>query len=254
MQFKFLCLNLWYGGRLFDSIVEFLRRENADVLALQEVYHGDDPALDPQFRSFTELPKVLGYPHTHIAPAFRDVRPEGKIVQGNAIFSRFPIVATNVTFYDVPYNHERSERADAPDFSRVPRNLQHAVLDVGGTLVNVLNTQGIWGFDAQDNERRLHMAEVIAGEVCGRPHTVLAGDFNVGEHTKSIATLEACLSSVFKDQLTTSFNLVWKTDPGFARSVVDMVFASPDMRILDRRVPDANVSDHRPLVCVLEIT
>lgn len=115
MQFKFLCLNLWYGGKLFDAIVEFLRAENADVLTLQEVYHGDDPALAPQFRSFTELPKVLGYPHTHIAPAFRDVRPEGKIVQGNAILSRFPIVATNVIFYDVPYSHERSEGANVSD-------------------------------------------------------------------------------------------------------------------------------------------
>ena len=48
MVFKFVNLNIWIGGKLLDSALDFLSKENADILTLQEVFNG----------SGNELPKM----------------------------------------------------------------------------------------------------------------------------------------------------------------------------------------------------
>lgn len=249
-RFTFLCLNLWHGGKLFDAVVDFLRRENADILALQEVYNGEDAALAPNFRSFTSLRDALRLPHGYFAPCFRDARPEGAVDSGNAVLSKFPISATNVTFFDLPYGAHRIEQRGT--LSLTPRNLQRVVLDVWGTPLHVYNTQGVWDIHGDDNERRIAMCEKVAAEVRGKHHVIVAGDFNVKENTKAIRTMEGALTNVFKGARTTSFNLTHKREPGFATAVVDFVFASPDLRVLHRESPSVNVSDHLPLVCEFE--
>lgn len=72
-------------------MVDFLRAQNTDILMLQEVFNAKDPALEPRFRTYTELPKLLGYKYTDFAPALTFVQPEGAIVEGNAVLSKFPL-------------------------------------------------------------------------------------------------------------------------------------------------------------------
>lgn len=251
MPLKFVCLNLWQGGRLLDNILAFLRREKPDILAAQEAYDGRDPAAPPNFRSTEVLAGALDFPHVSFAPAFRKISSAGAFEKGNAIFSKFPIIAQRTVFYDIPYQDVSLEGAS--DFSRVPRNLQHAVIDCGGTALNAFNTQGIWGFDGQDNARRLSMSETIVREVSGKPHVILTGDFNVREGTQAIRNIEAHLTNVFEGELQTSFNLRHKEHEGFASAVVDMVFVSRDIRVLEHSVPEDDVSDHLPLLCKFKI-
>lgn len=252
MSLKFVCLNLWYGGKLLDNMLAFLRREKPDILAAQEAYNSRDPAVPLNYRSIEVLADALDFPHVSFAPAFRDDRPEGAFECGNAVFSRFPIREARTIFFDVPYRI-RKESEDHPDFSYTPRNLQRVALDVGGKATNVFNTQGIWGVEGDDTDRRLAMSDVIVREVAGKSHVILAGDFNVREETQTIRNIEAHLTNVFKGELKTSFNLRHKAHPGFASAVVDMVFVSPDIRVLGHSVPDDDVSDHLPLVCKFEV-
>ena len=44
-----------------------------------------------------------------------------------------------------------------------------------------------------------------------------------------------------------------KINPGYATAVVDMVFASSRLKILDHQCPDVDISDHLPLVVKIEI-
>jgi len=162
---------------------------------------------------------------------------------GNGVLSKFPVKASGTVFYDVPYD---TNFVDKADFTQAPRNLQHACVEVGGNVVNVFNTQGIWGLDGYDNERRLNMARMIAKEIGDKKNVVLAGDFNVKEGTETVAVIENRLLNVFKGELKSSFNMKWKVNPNFATAVVDMVFISQDIKV--------NVSDHRPLVAVLEVS
>lgn len=150
-----------------DEILSFLKKEDADLVLLQEVYNGHDPAWERKFRSMEVLREELRYPHEHFAPAFLERKEFGKLEQGNAVFSKFPIGDSQVVFYDKPYG----EREDTLEYYEMtPRNLQRVAVDVGGRTIQVFNTQGVWGKDGDDNDRRLMMAQTIVdGLAVSRP-------------------------------------------------------------------------------------
>lgn len=230
-----------------DNAIEFIKQENPDIVALQEVYNGSGTDLPKKYRSWEILKQSLGYPYTHFAPAFCEAKDFGQIDQGNAILSKFPVVGSKITFFDVPYG-SRVESSGAYEFT--PRNLQHVQLDLGSTRLNVFNTQGIWGRDGLDNKRRLAMAQIIAEELGNLQLTILAGDFNVFSNTQSIGFIENKLKNVFPD-LKTSFNMQHKPK-SFLPGVVDMVFISGDVSLKAQSCPQVNVSDHLPLLIEFE--
>jgi endonuclease/exonuclease/phosphatase family metal-dependent hydrolase len=253
MKLKTISLNLWEGGNLFDQIVAFLKKEQPDILGLQEVNNGKDKALEKRLRSIKALNEQLGYQYQHFAPAFWYQHGETKIKNGNAVFSRFPIVNAQVTFFDVPYGKSDVEKLD--DFSFVPRNLQSVVIQLNETELNVFNTQGIWGHHGDDTKRRFKMGQVIVSKIKDKQNVVLMGDFNLKPDTETINGIEKHLKNVFQGELTTSFNMRHKESQGtgFATSVVDMIFVSPNLKVVDHYCPDVDVSDHLPLVCQIEI-
>lgn len=252
MKIKIICLNVWIGGILFDEMVDFLKNENADILLLQEVFNGDHTFEKIQHRTFSELKKILGFEYAHFAPTLIEEAEGKELVQGNAILSKYPVAEVSVTFFDIPFGKRNSQG----NFHLTPRSLQHVVAHVGEKQLHLLNTQGIWGEHGGDTDRRLKMAEHIVREVAQNQPLVLAGDFNVNEKTKTIEKIEQKLTNVFKNTLTTSFNLKRKnlvTDPGYATSVVDMLFVSQDLQVVSKSVPNVDVSDHLPLICEIEL-
>ncbi len=44
-----------------------------------------------------------------------------------------------------------------------------------------------------------------------------------------------------------------KKDPGYATSAVDVVYVSPEIKIISRDCPNVDISDHLPLVATLDI-
>lgn len=254
MKLKVICLNVWIGGILFDELVAFLKQEDADILLLQEVYNGDSTFQKIQYRTFTELQRALGYEYSHFAPAFLEDAEGKEVVQGNAILSKLLIAHVNTIFYDVAYS--KRDLNDSTKYQFTPRNLQHVTAIVAGKELHILNTQGIWGTDGKDTQRRLQMSDQILEEIGENTPVLLAGDLNVDEKTQTIAKIETRLVNVFKNQLVTSFNTSRKnlvSDPGFATAVVDMLFVSPDIHVLEARVPKVDISDHLPLVCEIEL-
>jgi endonuclease/exonuclease/phosphatase family metal-dependent hydrolase len=255
MTIKIISLNLWIGGIFFEEIISFCKKENADVYFFQEVYNSSDVALPAQYRSFTELQKQLNIPHAHFAPAFIETVEEvdTKMVQGNAILSRFPLTEISVTHYDVPFG-ERINSREA--FHLSPRSLQHVTAAVENQTLHLLNTQGIWGEDGEDSPRRLQMAENIVAEIGESHPVILAGDLNVRPHTQTIATIEKKVINVFKDELRTTFNVKQKDlekYPGYAEAVVDMLFITSDISVVEHWCLNVDISDHLPLVAILEI-
>lgn len=257
MQIKVVSLNIWDGGRLFEQLVDFCQQEAADVYLFQEVFNNVDPALESRFRAFEELQRRLNLGHATFAPTYTEVIGEQKYLQGNAILSCFPLSDTWAEHYLEPFgemvNKERTQ------FPFIPRNIQHARIETGATPLHVFNTQGIWGEDGKDTSRRIEMGTKIAlkiSDVGSDAAIILAGDFNIDRNTKTIQLIEEKLESVFKDELTTSFNVKRKDlekYPGYASASVDMMFVSSAAKVLSHRCPQVDVSDHLPLTAVLEI-
>lgn len=255
MKIKFISLNIFEGGLLFDNIHSFLDREQPDIIAFQEVNNGTDPNLQPNLRSIQELEKMLpGYNH-FFAPEILLRYPEGKIDIGNAIFSKYPISKEKTVFLNVPYG-EYDTVPIGGDFSKHPKNMQCCEISVNGQTLYVCNLHGIWGLDGVDNEDRLRMSDLIVKEVDGKKNVILAGDFNLKPNTKTIQNIEEHLTNVFKGELETTFNLERKDlerFPGYATAVVDMIFTSQDLTVTKHTCPKVDVSDHLPLIIEVEV-
>ncbi len=253
MEFKVISLNVWQGGNLFNEIIGFLKKEDADVLALQEVYDGKDSALPEKYRTFEALKAKLDYPYSSFAPALLDNRAEGKIEQGNAVFSRFPIISTDTNFFKYPYREDYTEVEE--NFPICPRNLQHAQLQLPTHQVNLFNFQGVWDMNGdRDSEERRIMVDVILKNIKGKQNVIVTGDTNARPTNPAMKPLLSELVSVFGNgELTSTFNMRHKTNPGFATSVVDMMLVSKSFDILKKEISDADVSDHVPLVVTLKL-
>ena len=229
---------------MMDQILSFVRKENPDVLVMQEVYDGHDLLWERKFRSLDVLREELKYPYEHFTPAFLERTSFGVVEQGNAVLSKFPLLESKTLFYDVPYG----EREDLPAYYKMtPRNLQHVTLDVQGRMIHLFNTQGVWGEDGEDNERRLIMGKQIVEAVVPYHDVILAGDFNVQGNTKTIGMIENQLVNVFQNERVSSFNMRYKTNPGFATAVVDFIFVSPSLSVTQKWFYDEDVSDHLAL-------
>lgn len=245
---------MWFGGKLFEHIQPFIAEENADILCLQEVYQAENSPLKQPWHAVGELANILGYKYYTFAPAFsEEVEPGYRVQFGNAILSKYPIQASGAIFFDVPYNGTWKPESQE-DIIYTPRNLQHAEILINEKVLHVFNIQGIWGFDGDDTKRRLAMSEVIAAHIVGKQPALLMGDFNVQEGGKTTDKIEVHMKSIFKGEMQTSFNMNQK-DPnsGYATAIVDMMFASSDIKIINHHVSDANISDHLGLVAEVEI-
>lgn len=240
MKIKFITLNLWEGGKLMDNIVAFIKAENPDILALQEVY----PSTIKVFN--VDFPEYKYY----FAPAWFDQNKNAE--RGNAILSKYPLSNSKNIFFDVPYRSLKDEERDG-NYSATPRNLAYSQILFENVKINVFNVHGIWDFKGLDNERRLKMSETMVDQIKDKENVILAGDFNCQPNTQTIKNIEKYLKSVFKAELKTTFNMKHKTDRGYATAAVDMIFVSSDIKVLDSYCPDVDVSDHLPLVASLEV-
>lgn len=249
MQVKVLTLNIWNGGVFFENIIAFLKKEQPDILLLQEVYEGYGDRKRLQERSYALLKKELGYPHSAFAPEFFDTRAEVNVDCGNAIFSRFPLFPHHPVFFMSNY------RAidEASDVKRFPRNILRADIELGEKLLSVFVTHGIWGTDNKSTPERLVMSSAIQNEVLKTDYAILGGDFNCDQNSRTIRPIAKYLKNVLKGELKTSFNMKHKKQSGYGRSVVDMLFITPNIQVVNHYCPQVDVSDHLPLVAVLEV-
>ncbi|HVI69016.1 MAG TPA: endonuclease/exonuclease/phosphatase family protein [Magnetospirillaceae bacterium] len=256
MDVKVVSLNIWHG-ELLDDVVAFLHAQDADIVLLQEVANATDSALTRKHRSFSLLRQELGYEFADFAPALNINWPEGKVIEGNAIFSKFPITTAhppiffNEPFGDMDYN-------DPKHFPKAPRNLQHIEVKTPAGIVHILNLQGVWDLDGDnDSLKRRNMSRIILEQTKGLQRVIVAGDTNAKPTNPAMLALEEQLVSVFKDELSTSFNLRRKDlekFPGYATATVDLMYVSPDVKVVAHDCPNIDVSDHLPLTATLTIS
>jgi endonuclease/exonuclease/phosphatase family metal-dependent hydrolase len=256
MKIKIISLNIWHGGRLWDNALEFLKAEDPDILLLQEVFNDHNVAREPRFRTMDEFTRLFQFTDSDFAPTLLYVEEFGKVEQGNAILSKFPITNRyEPLFFNESYNDNYVDIY--PNYETSPRNLQHIVVDVAGTELNLFNFQGVWDLDGEhDSEKRLRMSQVIVDAVKDKPNVILAGDTNATPNGQTIKNIEANLTNIFKDELATTFNLRRKDlvkFPGYASAVVDMAFVSPGMQVSNHSCPDVDVSDHLPLLFTIDV-
>jgi len=220
---------------------------------LQEVYDGRDPVLERRFRTFTTLLEELDYVGYDYEAEFMENRAEGLIPQGNAIFSRYPIKTRHGRFFRYPFDKNYVE--DSANYSTISHNLQHVVLDTPAGDINFFNFHGVKDDDGDnDSKTRQMIVNVLLDEITGKENVIIVGDTNALPTNPSIKRLSINIKNLFGTSIPTTFNMKRKDNPGFATSVVDMIFASDNFEVLQKYVPDVDISDHLPIVARLKLT
>lgn len=250
MKLKVIQLNIW-RGKLLTNALQFINEENPDIILLQEVYSTELSGMPVTHRLYQALQEKLPEYKSAYGAAFTDTTKLGDIESGNAIFSKFEILETTNTFFDVPY--KTFDEQSQTDFSYNPQTILGAKLDVNGVEVNAFSVHGIWGRDGLDSDRRLQMGKIIIEQIQGKKNVILGGDFNLRPDTKTVKNIEQHVESVFGETLTRTFNLEHKKAGGYKTAAVDMLFASRNIKVISKKCPDINVSDHLPLVVEFEV-
>lgn len=233
--------NIQAGAGDLTRIAEEIRAMNADVVALQEVdvhWHARSHFEDQA----TALGKALDV-EVRFAPIYRLPGASGQPTRefGVALLSRLPIAS---------WSNDSLTRLSTQQANPVPARmpgLLRAVVNFRGTRVNVLTTH--LDYRSDPAIRRAQVDEIVAvlGRISGP--TILAGDLN--------ATPEALeLQPLFRRLMD-----AWRTGagPGYTypsaapTKRIDYVLYSDPFVLVEARVPESAIADHRPVIVSLRL-
>lgn len=215
---------MWGKFRGVRRVAEAVRAESPDIVCFQETSPHPPPHPDP-----AELKAGLkGYAFVW----------EGEMM----IATRFPVLGQRSV--PLPGNFDS-------------RPLQVADLDVKGRPIRLMNVHLIYatkfGLDPTSLARlvdvRNRQIEVLMREVRESPYpVVLCGDFNVMPWHPALRPLRERLRDASRGRQARWIGTI---PSQFPIRKIDYVFASPEWGSAKTYVPDANASDHEPLVADL---
>ena len=229
MTLKILSWNIWVDG-YFDQISDFLKKENADIIGLQEV-KDDDPKRD-----IIKHLDGLGYQHA-FAPF--EKKWDGKIYRdGPAIFSKYPI-------------HETKTYVLSKTDSRV---VLRADIQVKDRLLHVFSTHLIHTHQRESKVQNEQVKNLV--KVLPIDHTIVMGDFNATPDSQTIKIMKEFLLDS-NPSPTPTWSVYPKgcptCNPQEINIRLDYIFTSKDIIVKSFEVGNSKGSDHLPITAVVEI-
>lgn len=244
-RLRVMTYNIHHGrgtdGRYdLERIGAVIAAQKPDIVALQEI---------EQFRVRTrghnqpeELARQLGMHYAFARVIEHRAEPHHGAAYGNAILSRFPILAQE--HFNISYKGARE-----------PRGCLHATLDVEGIPIHVFCVHlGLRHSERHYQMERLLSQEVVNNQKFGNGPKILLGDFNNWWPVKSSRLVEPHFKNAF---VVTGRKRLRTFGKPFDLLSLDYIFASPDLRLATCEVIRDQLSkiasDHRPLLCSLDL-
>ncbi len=224
MSIKLLSWNIW-GGKYLSQVMDFLGKENADIIALQEV------AEEKGSTTADTIAKAMGYECVY-APNVK-FHEHGKVViRGNAVLSRYPVTKHTI--------HVLS--------SEESRVAVQADIDVKGTLLHVVSVHLVHSHQ-QPSARQVEQVKNLLAAV-PKENTVVMGDFNSLPESDTITRMRQAFHDTDPDD-TPSWCLypdgckVCK--PERVEWKLDYIFVTEDLSANNFLAGDSQGSDHLPV-------
>ncbi len=187
---KLVSLNAWQG-RLLRNIPEFFRKQQADIICLQEVYDAKDaiPTLE-FFQSILTIKNASALEHSYFSAVHSYEVMGAKVSFGNCILSRFPITKQSTIFTRGEYNIFTNPST----FVGNNRNAQIVEILVNDNSIHVVNHHAYWEKDPMGSSKSLEIIKKLCDAL--RPikgPLLIAGDFNLNSNSKPLAFLKDSL-------------------------------------------------------------
>jgi endonuclease/exonuclease/phosphatase family metal-dependent hydrolase len=238
---KILQLNIW-SGKLEKQLTALLKREDADVLCLQEVVYVEGGS-SYFFLDMQEIMAAAGYTHFYHTPSWSGKYMRREASWGNCVLSKLPFKSQS-SFYTFQSEVRDFDFLEDTDYNR-GRSLQHVVVETDNGDLNILNHHGYQLPEHKHgNDETLRQCGMIADYAKKLERdVVLCGDFNLIPTSESMELINKVLVNHTKERgvVTTRTPLTYKTE------ACDYIFTSPDIEVKNFQVLDDIASDHKAL-------
>ncbi|HZK44296.1 MAG TPA: endonuclease/exonuclease/phosphatase family protein [Syntrophomonadaceae bacterium] len=230
MLIKVVTFNIHHGTDInnqpsLNNIYLLLKQIQADIINLQE--------LDMQ-RPQTSLKKQAAILAQKLGMyyVYGPVRTYEKGSYGNAILSIYPIVSNE--------NMDLGESNDR-------RYCLKANINIKDYTISIFNTH----LGLSQPKRYKQLKDIILPNIFNNNHpTILAGDFNAPTTRPEILML----SSILTDTFVKNSGILQHTFPSdHPQARIDYIFTNSHLTPVDYYIMDANVSDHLPVITMVEI-
>ncbi len=239
---KLIQLNIWYGNLLKHNVLPFLKREQPDILCLQEACSATGNKT-PFFQGIEKIQEAVDLPNVYYSPVKGWEFMGMQIDFGNAILSRLPVEGIKTVFTRQPYKKNADFNEDHfNDF----RNFQHATVTIEGKKINIINHHGhLVGTHRNGDAESTRQLDMIADYIDALSGPVIfTGDLNLGPEAVSLERLNKSMTNLcIKHKAVTTRNFTaWN-----AEEVCDYIFVNDDIKVDSFRVYDDVISDHQAL-------
>lgn len=240
---KLLQLNLWFG-KLLNPALNYIQKEQPDILCLQEVYSSETPILQPDkmFDSLEQIKSVTGYENCFFSPTYTGEYFGVKTSFGNAIISRYPLSDAKYLFVNAEYN----ENANNENIEVNARVLQTCWVSIEGKSFSLANYHGYFVPSPEGDDVTVEKMKIVKSRVDELPKPIIfSGDFNVADYSKAMRVFDGFLRDL------TSENKIKSTLSQFGKVkdvACDHILISDGIEVTSFRVAEDLVSDHKPLI------
>ncbi|MCX6739145.1 MAG: endonuclease/exonuclease/phosphatase family protein [Candidatus Parcubacteria bacterium] len=227
----------------YDTVLSFLKEQNADVICLQEVFERDIPMFEKELGMKGFFAQMFQWPDSFD-------NPTEIISMGVAMFTKFPVEKTLLQYYkgdpkDIPVYVKHVEGGE----DTVACVLLSFAVNVNGISYSFGTTHFTWTPHGNTDERQRKDLKNLLGKIKEtKDGIIFAGDFNAPRGKEIFDTL----SENFKDNIPVEY--ITSLDQKFHRNpeevknlMVDGLFSTPEYAVSDVFL-QFGISDHAAIV------
>jgi len=238
MRIKVVSWNIWLGKH-YSQVLDFLRKQNSDIIGLQEL------EADTDRDQAGQIAGELGYQYVFY-PSFEGTVNTGK---GDAVLSRYPILNSRRHFLSPSVDYDSTPTTE-------PRIAVEASVSIDDSTLTVYSTHLAYAAHFAPSPAQAAQAEALASLVRGREKVVLMGDLNSLPESDTVKTLTSILRHADSNLSAPTFTMYpheyQDHKSADLRDRVDYIFTSIDLRVIDAGVGMSLGSNHLPVWAILD--
>lgn len=251
MKLKLLQLNI-EKGRFLENIVDFVKKNNIDILCFQEVTNGS--VSYEGVNCFNKLKNSLNY--KGVLTECWNLSGEKGSFSGNAVFFKKDLnLIKEKTVWLKPYKEIKNLNTRAVEES--PRCATALKFRLDSEVFYIINTHLAWGETPEDKPYKLEQAHILYEFVKKlKSPFILCRDFNVPPSSQIIKWFDQTARNLIVENgvANTLNEKVHKAKNLFPKGLaVDYIFIKSPLKTLSFCKVDKTLSDHYGLLIQFEV-